>query len=377
MALCYAITVLLATCGVIYGDFSEPSLLAFIFIAISASPLLIGSIGLAKPSQARTSDPQWMSFFRCVFLLLALTNVALLIHGHGFSIPEVMTRQGLFELAGKATVERYTLGTTQGNPILVAATFVSAFLWARSSLPSAISITLGLAPAAIYSVLSTEKWPFYCTISFFMTSILAGQRPASRSPSIATFGLPIASVAIIVSALSLVTRSGNDNSDNLYLAATSFGSTIAHYFFAQYEAFGIWLSSHYLDCCSGGRYSFTGITSLLGLDTRQQGVFADNVVIHGVETNIYTAWRYLVQDFSIFGPTVIVLAYAGAYRYCVQHAMNRPAAALFTLLGITTFLQINTTIFVHNSVALAAFVCATISAATCVPGTALAQDPHG
>jgi oligosaccharide repeat unit polymerase len=168
--------------------------------------------------------------------------------------------------------------------------------------------------------------------------------------------------AFVVGIISMVIRSGQETPQTVFQIAGTFYGGIAHYLFAQYQAFGIWLSEHYMDCCSGGRYSFAGPASYLGISDRLQGVFADVVVIYGKETNIYTAWRYLVQDFSVLGPFLIVATYAIVYRWSIQQRKRGISLALTTLLWLTTFLQINTTLFVHNSVALAALACAAASA---------------
>jgi oligosaccharide repeat unit polymerase len=362
MPLCYLITVLLALAGMVYNNFSWPSLLAFSFITISASPLLIASIALDTSPPVANNNTKWMSYVRLISLILALGNIAYLVSGLGFSIGDLLDREQVFRLAGQATFERYTYGTTEGNPLLVAATFASAFFWATSLLPSPVSITAGLLPAAIYSILSTEKWPFYCALSFFLTGMLLGQYRRDRSRSHLGSMATVVVGAFVVGIISMVIRSGQETPQTVFQIAGTFYGGIAHYLFAQYQAFGIWLSEHYMDCCSGGRYSFAGPASYLGISDRLQGVFADVVVIYGKETNIYTAWRYLVQDFSVLGPFLIVATYAIVYRWSIQQRKRGISLALTTLLWLTTFLQINTTLFVHNSVALAALACAAASA---------------
>lgn len=362
MPLCYLVTVLLALAGMVYNDFSWPSLLAFFFITISASPLLIASIGLDTSPLLANSNPKWMSYVRFIALILALANIAYLVSGLGFSIGDMLDREQVFRLAGQATFDRYTYGTTEGNPLLVAATFASAFFWATSRLPSPVTIAAGLVPAAVYSILSTEKWPFYCALSFFLTGMLLERLRSGRFRL--PFG-PMATVVVgaaIVGIISMVVRSGQEAPQTAFQIARTFYGGIAHYLFAQYEAFGIWLSEHYMDCCSGGQYSFAGPASYLGISDRLQGVFADVVMVYGKETNIYTAWRYLVQDFSVFGPFLIVTAYAIIYRWSIRQGKAAVSLALVTLLWLATFLQINTTLFVHNSVALAALTCAAASA---------------
>lgn len=370
MPLCYLATFLLALSGTVYNGFSWPSLLAFAFISVSASPLLIASIGMDTSRPLIRSNQAWLSAMRVIFLGLALANIVYLMAGLGFSPSALMDREAVFRLAGQATMERYVYGTTEGNALLVAATFASAFFWSTSPLPSVVIIAAGLVPAAVYSILSTEKWPFYCAVSFFLTGLLTGRSRGRAGSNARSPVVPIAIVAagaFAVVLASMATRSGDDAQQTVLQLAGTFTGAIAHYLFAQYHAFGVWFSAHYLDCCSGGRLSFAGPLSYLGLSEREQGVFAQTVLVYGRETNIYTAWRYLAQDFSIVGPFLIVSAYAVVNRWCLGHGRTRLSLALMILLWLSTLLQINTTLFVHNSVALAALICTVAGALYCEP----------
>jgi hypothetical protein len=82
-----------------------------------------------------------------------------------------------------------------------------------------------------------------------------------------------------------------------------------------------------------------------------------------METNIFTAWRYWVQDFSLIGPLVLIGCFAVAYRYFLLNSCYRICLGLLILLTLSTLLQINTTLFVHNSVTLAALICPLLTCA--------------
>jgi hypothetical protein len=66
--------------------------------------------------------------------------------------------------------------------------------------------------------------------------------------------------------LSLAARSGLSEAGSD--VSLQLSAQLAHYVFAQYQAFGLWLMSHYADCCSLGATAFIGPLSLLGLVDR-------------------------------------------------------------------------------------------------------------
>jgi len=260
-------------------------------------------------------------------------------------------------IAREATLERYNLGSTQGNALLVSAAIANAFLWARASVSKILAMFVALVPAGLYALVSTEKWPLYCATSFFVAGLLLSERKRGTY----RHALIAAACVVAIGVASLAVRQGVTEYDATFDALATLLALLGHYVFAQYETFGRWLMGGFADCCSLGLYTFSGPVAFLDLAERIPGVFSEIETVRGLETNIYTAWRYIVQDFSIFGPVVLISLFALTYRYCWVTGHYRITRGLLTLLFISTFLQINTTIFVHNSVALAALFCAFVA----------------
>ncbi len=78
------------------------------------------------------------------------------------------------------------------------------------------------------------------------------------------------------------------------------------YFFGYLSAFTIWFgdidnifNSHSL------MSTFAGPFSIIGLIDRSLGFYDSQIIYNGVSTNIYTALRGLISDFSIFGSIII------------------------------------------------------------------------
>jgi len=352
--ICYLITLTLAALGAVYNGFSEPALAALLFIAVSALPLMVydDAIRTVLPVAARDAST-FLRIARVAALAAAIANCVIFVSSQGFRGADALTIQGIIGIAGQATADRYIYGETSGNPFLVATVFVNAYLWAVRSRSVLAASFPALLPAVAYSILSTEKWPLYCAFSFFVTGSFIDAYVRGRG--YARVLLWPAAFGVAGGLLSLAARSGlSEAGSDVSLQLTE---QLAHYVFAQYQAFGLWLMAHYADCCSLGATAFIGPLSLLGLVDRPPGVFEDFVVVNGTETNIYTAWRYWVQDFSVVGPLVLIGCFAAVYRYCRLTSSYRTCLGLLILLTLSTLLQINPTLFVHNSVMLAALLC--------------------
>ena len=318
MRVCYAVTVALALMGLVYNHGSDAALLSFLFICVSASPLLLCSLGLPREGAVTMEHGGVLTGLSLLFLALSLLNLIVFAVNEGFGLSSLFDPQSLVALAAQSTFQRYEYEGGSGNPLLVGAMLINAYLWAGARRRVLLALLPALLPAALYTVLSTEKWPFYCSMSFFVTRVLFS-RPAGSTRKLSGYGTvaAVGIVALPIALLSLALRAGAEDVTAAFDLAAGLTNVLFHYMFAQYEAFGLWLSAHYADCCTFGRYTFVGPASALGLTERLAGVFAENVTVNGLDTNIYTAWRYLTQDFSVGGPIVLVFVYAAAYRYCV------------------------------------------------------------
>jgi oligosaccharide repeat unit polymerase len=88
-----------------------------------------------------------------------------------------------------------------------------------------------------------------------------------------------------------------------------------------------------------GAYTFAGLYGLAGLHTRLTGIYEQSVTVDGGdETNIYTAFRGLIQDFSLVGAVVVCLGFGNisgrAYRNTISGVKPQLSglAAFYSLL---------------------------------------------
>lgn len=354
MPAAYLICVLYAALGVLYAP-GVPALLAFGFIAVSASPLLLTWSAARREPALPHPAPGLLGYW----LLLGLggLNLWLLLRGLDVGLAEVLTTEGFVRAAATATTRRYEDQGSSGNPVLLSLSlFLMYRVGAASHLLTRWKIALAFVPMLLYTLLSTEKWPLFLSFSFFLLGIFAALAPAAALARVARYVLLFVALGGALAGLALVLR-GFDG-DALELPAQ-----LLHYVLAPFPAFGQWWAGQAPDqCCSGGATSLIGIADQLGWVRREAGVFAENAVVYGSETNIYTAWRYLVQDFGDLGPLALNLALALAYLASRQIGWPIATRALRGFVLCCALLSLNVTPFVHNSVALAIVIALSYSA---------------
>lgn len=345
MKAAFLICVSYAVLGVMYAP-GLYSLTAFVFVGVSCLPLLVGAL-YESPSGMNVHRAPGPLLFWGLFAL-GLLNLAVIAMSVGRSPAELLSTAGFVATATASTIKRYEEQGSSGNPIMVALSlFLIYRLGAADGAVSARRKVLGFVPLVLYSLLSTEKWPMFLAGVFFLSGLFISRpyhiarRAALRYVTIfLALGGGLAGLALVLRGL---------DGDLMDLPAP-----LLHYVLAPYPALGFWLLNHSIhQGCSFGALTFVGPLDALGLVRRAAGVYAENFVIYGRETNIYTAWRYLVQDFSPVAPFLLNLGLALAFIASRGIRGHAARVAISGFLTMSAFLSLNMTPFVHNSTTLA------------------------
>ena len=77
------------------------------------------------------------------------------------------------------------------------------------------------------------------------------------------------------------------------------------YYFGYLAAFTNWLGDFYSSLPTFGMTTFAGPLNLIGFLERPLGFYDPVLISPGLETNIFTAFRGIIYDFSIPGAIVI------------------------------------------------------------------------
>lgn len=366
----FLICVTYALAGLAYAPGAD-GLMALVFIAASASPLLLAGRATLHLPAVRHPTPSIVLY--SLLWALGMLNLAVIAIGLGRSPLELLEPESFVLAAAEATARRYTEESGSGNPLLLATSLLLLY-WVGATADRVWRLfqVLAFVPLLLYTLLSTEKWPMFLAGAFYISGVFAGfgQRDALRRTArvavvFGAFGFGLAGVALVMRGF---------DGDLLELPAQ-----LLHYVLAPFPALGHWLMGPASDsCCGLGLYTFIGAANQLGLTQREAGVFADNFTIYGEETNIYSAWRYLVQDFSVIGPALINLVLALTCLRCLDRDLAPVARGIQGFVVLAATLSLAVTPFVHNSVALATALAIGFSAAVAAwPGLRLRPaQPH-
>ncbi len=95
------------------------------------------------------------------------------------------------------------------------------------------------------------------------------------------------------------------------------------YFFGYLSSFTQWAQNYNYDNLTMGLITFAGPADLIGLTDRGLGFYNEISILGESHTNIFTALRGIIHDFSIFGGFLFFLLFGListlAYRKCIQN----------------------------------------------------------
>lgn len=338
----YIIFVFYALLGFVYAPGMD-AFLALIFIAASCTPFLFVGLYSRIESKKVYKQPGLLTLYGLV--LLGMINLLIIAGNVDKGYIDLLSLEGFASIAGESTENRYTNQAASGNPIVLAFSLLLLYMVGVVEKEiAAWKILLAFIPVMLYTASTTEKWPLFLGGIFFLSGLfvcntdrIALRRSINYILGFALFGFTVVGIALAFRGFAGGVIDGI--------------SLVLHYLLAPYPAFGNWLSQSAIEqCCNLGELTFVGPLDALGYIERQAGVHEVNYEIYGLETNIYTAFRYLVQDFSILGPFLLNLFISLLYGI----VNYRPISAMIRAFVIfCALLSVNVTPFVHNSVLLA------------------------
>jgi oligosaccharide repeat unit polymerase len=133
--------------------------------------------------------------------------------------------------------------------------------------------------------------------------------------------------------------------------------------FGYLSAFSQWMSGYRPDGLGLGVYTFGGLLDLAGLHPRAFGVYMSSVTLSGMEeSNVYTAFRGLIEDFSFPGAMVICAGLGAVCGYGygqLRRGRMRWALGLSAFYAFVAWSPLGS-LFVYNGLILAWCVAAVL-----------------
>ncbi len=307
-------------------EFRVPAIGVWLILALVLCIAIGADLGIGKDAAAQVRQPgEFADSRKMLRLCLFLNSVGLLggLYWAGKALKDYnldLSLPGVLALGHFLSVERYTGGQP---PLVVRVLIIWVFPAALLGGMSYAAVTkrrdrllclLPLVPAMLLSVIQATKANTLIAIALGLGGYLAmktsltrgAYRPINRKAFLAL----AAAVAVAVLFFPVVDAiRGHDQREEEIQVEADWGrvkfSTIGYL-----AVFGHWakraegLGASRL---SWGAYSFGGLLEATGLHARQLGVYTESVIFEGEDSNIYTAFRGLIEDFSLPGAMAVCL----------------------------------------------------------------------
>ncbi len=223
-----------------------------------------------------------------------------------------------------------------------------------------LSLTV-LAPAVAITVILTTKASLLLPLALGASSYLAASIAAGRAPSLRWKRLALLAAigAVLIAAfvaIQMVRYAGWSRGEAATVIKLLWVES-----FPYLGVFSTWVQGNALSTSlhpSLGQYTFAGVFDLLHIHTRVAGLYTDQVVIDGSGYNIYTAFRGLIEDFTVPG-ALLFLALVGfgaelTYRR-VKTGDLRYVGVLAAFYAATLWSFV-VDVFIYNTIVLAFIV---------------------
>ena len=353
------------------------------WIALCAATVCAGSVMASYPFHPMTTpsrhanekrDASCFPYLRCLILIAMLCGILSSVTDLSASWRPMTSLRGdvYVEMAHEMYVERHTQDVYPRwiSRILLIGVYLSPMLGGmlssvkQSRWDGCLSIA-SLLPALLMFALHTTR------AAFILAGILWGAGwfavrvwmwPEERPPWTARTAVVFLGIGLLGIALfgaGQVIREGKTPSwDTLWGQIASPGVRSA--FFGHVSVFSGWFETTWDVVLrpAWGRYSLAGFFDLLGLSTREVGLYRDiQEVEPGGLSNIYTVFRGLIQDFTAPGALVVLFFMGGvagrAYHWTRQGRLiwMPILIAFYALAG-----NVITSIFNYNSILFAWFL---------------------
>ncbi len=365
------------------GDVSDYTTTAW--IAVGA----IAAVSLSAPLAftAKESHPNTLIISRPVRILViagALAGVASAIitqQANGISLGSIFSLDSVSAAARELSVLRYD--KTQNAPaiatMLLGLTYASAFAApfasaGRTGLPKVLYLTGPSLGAAAYAMLTTARAGLVICIAitvggwFVANAMISGGRP--KLPFRAIIG---GLIAIAASVALFVVVAASRAGGFAAIDTSRLMRTTSLYLGGSIPALDSWIpeaTGPYL-----GAQTFAGVAKFFPGNTVTGSAYIDfTQIAPGLDTNVYTAFRLLIEDFSILllFPAIGLagLIASVAYRRAVVHgSMN--AAMITSLWGAYALFSQTTSLFSFTN------VCFGVAVAWIVLALGVRTSPNG
>lgn len=279
---------------------------------------IVGKLVLKKTTKntkllIKRPNTKQMKLFIIAFLSLAIMYPFYMIAINGFDVTSLWSFETLLELNNDMTEERYSGGsqTTVANQILLVFCYIAplygGYCYRLIEGKFKVFCLATILPAAIVALTQAVKLGLITSAFMFIIGILLSSESNRLSLKISKttlLKLGMSSALFIgILVLSIAFRFSDVGVDLLPILSEKF----INYAIGSVPCFDNWYTDNTVSFSDlhGGTRTFMGISNILGLEHRVQGLYSEFLFWgkNGIDSssNVYSSFRALVDDFGTIG----------------------------------------------------------------------------
>jgi oligosaccharide repeat unit polymerase len=275
-----------------------------------------------------------MNITLAALLLVSFTQPIIMVYRLGFSFADLFHLHTLLEINTAAASGRYvthnfhTAAVTQVILVLVYLLPLIGgwnFIYSKKRLTRVLCICTVL-PALLVLMTQNTKAAFIGSVLLFICSFITARlqktgRFFKLTRKRLLMIIPAAAAFMLINYISFFLREGKV-SLSLFKAINN---KVFTYLLGQIPAFNHWFSTNTTAAAhTFGLKTFYAVPQALGLAKRAPGIYAEKFY----NTNIYMAFRPLIEDFSSLGALLVLLAAGAVSGFCIERIRSGYARCL-------------------------------------------------
>lgn len=303
------------------------SISLYIFLIFACLSVFLGEfLGMGRNNKLRPIEFSENRLFLFTYISVAIGFVfpieSLILNG--IPLETLLSFENLLEANNTMAVARYSdeINTSVISQITLIFLYLAPLLagFSDAQFKSTKLIVISLLPSLLVLITQNTKLVFIAALFLIIVGrltyflIFFNRFPSIKLNQILKlfFG---GFIFYILMLFTFVARIGKINDEAFANANSKIASYVAHL-----PAFDNWLNDylnddHYIDW---GLKTFYGITNFIGLVERKTGIFENYYVFTSndieFKTNVYTVFRFHIEDFGIFGTFLFLFFLSFIYR---------------------------------------------------------------
>lgn len=308
---------------------------------------------------------KWFVLGAVISTVLGFSSVIITLNEIGVSVSNMLSFAEFIALANWFSVARYEQAYTPNIFSQILRVFVylapllgGSLIGISNTRQNRTICIITLLPALLITLLQTQRGATIIGVVFLLSTyaslrIVRGEHIVINFRRIISISLG-GVVLFLLFTIAALFRSGKSGADNLIELIPK----VYSHFFGHLTAFSLWFDGLQWTPHEWGlgRYLFAGIFNALGEQTREIGLFTEMIWLDsGYQTNIYTIFRVLIEDFGWIVCWFILLAvgFVSSKLYARVRSGQIIFVPLLSAYYAFVIMSFSTSLFVWNTVIIA------------------------